>query len=79
MWDRFVSNKMAFQERLEPKEALKDTPVDPNLKPEDRIDCAGKVLSNLLWTLVLQPEENDASRNLRSLASEAIQRLLKEK
>ena len=53
--------------------------MDPNLKPEDRIDCAGKILSDMLWVVVLQPEENDASRNLRSLASEAIQRLLKEK
>ena len=52
--------------------------MDPNLKPEDRIDCAGKDLSDFQWTLVLEPEESDASRNLRSLASEAISRLLKE-
>ena len=75
LWDRFINNKMAYQERLAPKEALKDTPVDPNLKPEDRIDCTGEALSDLLWSLCLAPEETDASRNLRSLATEAIRRM----
>ena len=75
LWDRFVNNKIAFQERFAPQEALKDTPVDPNLKPEDRIDCTGEALSNLLWTVVLQPDETDTSRNLRSLATEAIKRM----
>ena len=75
LWDRFINNKIAFQERLAPKEALKDTPVDANLKPEDRIDCTGEALSNLLWSIVLAPEETDASRNLRSLATEAIKRM----
>ena len=79
LWDRFINNKMAYQERFAPHGALKDTPVDPNLKPEDRIDCTGKDLSDFLWTLVLEPAESDASRNLRSLASVAISRLLKEK
>ena len=76
LWDRYCNNKIAYQERFVPKAALKDVPVDPNLKPEDRIDCTGEVLSDMLWTLVLAPEETEASRNLQSLASEAIARLL---
>ena len=49
--------------------------MDPNLKPEDRIGCTGEALSDLQWSVILAPEETDASRNLRSLASDAIKRM----
>ena len=77
LWDRHINNVVAFQERFDPFGILRDVPVDPDLAPEDRIDCTGKEVSDLLWQAVLDPTESEATRTLRSLAREAVGRQMK--